>query len=635
MPDKNCINNNSNFHPPGGSGNILNDKVPPFPMGNNPAVNRGNPVGRGGGPKETATDFPKTVGKLIRYTKAYIPLILLALLLSCVGIVFSVIGPSKIGEITDLITKGIETGIDFAAISRIGLYLVGLYGIGFVFSYAQSVIMAFVAQRITKGLRSDLSQKINRLPLWYLDKMSYGNILSRVTNDVDTVGTTLGQSLASLVSSTVLFVGVIAMMLSISGIMTLTALVSIALGFVVLIVVMVVSQKFFVDQQNYLGELGGHIEEIYSGQSIVRVYNGVEDAKSTFQSINNKLAVSAWKSQFITGMMMPFISFIDNLGYVAVCVVGAALALKGHITFGVIVAFMLYARLVIQPLGELSQGATGLQSAVAAGERIFTFLEAEELPEETGNPLPPQRVKGNIDFEQVTFGYLPGKAIIQNFSLRVKAGQKLAIVGPTGGGKTTLVNLLMRFYEPEGGSIRLDGTSYKDLKTSDVRKSLCMVLQDTWLFEGTIRENIVYSKKGVTDKQLISVCKAVGLHHFIKTLPDGYDTLLDERASLSQGQKQLITVARAMVKNAPLLILDEATSSVDTRTELLVQNAMDTLMEGRTSFVIAHRLSTIRNADLILVMKDGDIVESGTHKALLDEKGFYAQLYNSQFEQEP
>lgn len=586
-------------------------------------------------PGEKPKDFKKTWGKLIAYCKPYLPVIILALLLAAVGTTFSVVGPNKLSEITDLITKGIAGDIDIAGVGEIAMFLAILYGFSFLFNYMQGFIMATVTQRVSQSLRTSISDKIDKLPLKYFDSTTYGDVLSRVTNDVDMIGQTLNQSIGSLVTSLVMFFGSLIMMFSINVTMTLSAIASTIVGFAVMIFIISKSQKYFLRQQKDLGKINGHIEEAYSGHNVVKVYNGDKEARKTFDEINERLFDSAWKSQFMSGMMMPLMSFIGNLGYVVVCVVGAALAMNGSITFGVIVAFMVYIRLFTQPLAQLAQAATSLQSTAAASERVFEFLEEEELEDESQKTttLDVATVKGDVEFSHVKFGYNEDKLIIKDFSAHIDAGQKIAIVGPTGAGKTTLVNLLMRFYEVNSGEIKIDGVATKDLTRSDVHDLFCMVLQDTWLFEGTVRENIIYNKEDVTDEEVVAACKAVGLDHFIRTLPKGYDTILNDKASLSVGQKQLLTIARAMVKKAPFLILDEATSSVDTRTEVLIQEAMDKLMVGKTSFVIAHRLSTIKNADIILVMKDGDIIESGNHEDLLAKKGFYADLYNSQFEE--
>lgn len=584
----------------------------------------------GGG--EKAKDFKSAIGKLFSFCKRYLPAIIVAIILATVGTILNIIGPGKLADITFLITEGIRTSIDIDGVVSIAVTLVVLYGIGFLFSSAQGFIMATVTQKVSRSLRGEISLKINRLPLSYFDRSSTGNILSRVTNDVDTISQTLNQSLGTLVTATTMFLGSLVMMFCTNWIMAIAGVLATLLGFGFMSVIISHSQKYFTRQQNELGELNGHIEETYAGHTVVKAYNGEDAARETFRKMNTKLYSSAWKSQFMSGLMQPLMSFVSNFGYVVVCIVGAVLAINGTIEFSVIVAFMLYIRLFTQPLTQFAQAATNLQSAAAASERVFEFLAEEEMEDESRKNMHLIEVKGNVEFDHVRFGYSEDKTIINDFSAHVSAGQKVAIVGPTGAGKTTLVNLLMRFYETQSGEIKIDDTPISELTRENVHDLFCMVLQDTWLFEGTIKENIVYSKEGVSDEEVVNACKAVGLHHFITTLPKGYDTVLDDNSSLSAGQRQLVTIARAMIENAPMLILDEATSSVDTRTEVLIQNAMDTLMKGRTSFVIAHRLSTIKNADLILVLKDGDIIESGNHEELMEKAGFYANLYNSQFE---
>lgn len=594
-----------------------------------------------GGSVEKARDFKGTWKKLIRYMKSYVPVIIISLLAAAIGTVLQIVGPDVLKDITNEIAKGLPAlingkpvlgNMDMSAIQNLVMLLVFFYAGAALLGFAQSFIMATVTQKISKALRTDIAQKINRLPLRYFDKVSYGDVLSRVTNDVDAIGQTMNQSIGTLVTSVTMFIGALIMMFYTNWILALTAVAASVIGFALMILIMKKSQSFFSAQQKELGSINGHIEEIYSNHNVVKVYNGGNAAKQTFEAINTNLYTSAWKSQFFSGLMMPLMQFIGNLGYVAVCVVGAALALDGKISFGVIVAFMLYIRLFTQPLSQMAQAANNLQRTAAAGERVFEFLGEPELADESEKVKALQGIRGDVEFRHVRFGYDPDKTIIHDFSASISAGQKVAIVGPTGAGKTTMVNLLMRFYDLDGGEILLDKIPIDSVPRENVHEQFCMVLQDSWLFEGSIKENIIYSKEGVADEDVISACKTVGLHHFIKTLPDGYDTILNDKASLSEGQKQLITIARAMIQNAPLLILDEATSSVDTRTERIVQTAMDGLTVGRTSFVIAHRLSTIKNADLILVMKDGDIIESGNHKELLDRNGFYADLYNSQFE---
>lgn len=592
----------------------------------------GGPSKRGINNFEKPENFLKIWKKLVLYCKFCIPQIIVAFIFAIIGTIFTIVGPNKLSQITDLITDGLISGIDLEKVQKIAVFLSILYGLGFVFNYIQGFIMATVTQRLSKSLRTDISEKINRLPLKYFDSTSYGDVLSRVTNDVDTIGQTMNQSVGVLVSEVTLFLGSLFMMLKTNLIMTFSAVIATIIGFLFMILIISKSQKYFLGQQKYLGKINGHIEEIYSGHVIVKVYNGEEKAKKTFDKINEKLYESAWKSQFLSGLMMPLMGFIGNFAYVTVCVVGGTMALDNKITFGVIVAFMIYVRLFTRPLSQIAQAFTNMQSTAAASERVFEFLDETELEDESYKTEILASSKGDVEFKNVKFGYTPEKIIINDFSVHVSPGQKIAIVGPTGAGKTTIVNLLMRFYEVNSGEIKIDGISTKKLTRENVHDFFCMVLQDTWLFEGSVKENIVYSKEGISDDEVINACKAVGIHHFIESLPMGYDTVLNDKVNLSTGQKQLITIARAMVEKAPLLILDEATSSVDTSTEELIQRAMDKLTVGRTSFVIAHRLSTIRNADLILVMKDGDIIESGNHEDLLSKGGFYSELYNSQFE---
>ena len=543
-------------------------------------------------------------------------------------------------QLPDSVYGLIKPSMDMDRIFHIGWILIAFYALSYILSAAQGWIMATVTQRVSQEMRSDISRKINRLPMWFYNRTTTGDVLSRVTNDVDTIGQSLHQSIRNLISSIILFFGSLAMMLLTDGWMTLTAVLASLLGFVMMFAIMGRSQKYFTRQQKHLGELNGHIEEIYAGHTVVKAYNGEEEARRKFDTMNGNLCESGFKAQCLSGLMMPIMSFIGNLGYVAVCVVGGAMVLDGRISFGVIVAFMMYVRYFTQPLSQIAQAVQSLQSAGAAGERVFEFLEAEEMEDESGKAGIPGQVKGDVEFEHVRFGYEDSESVvIHDFSARAKAGQKIAIVGPTGAGKTTMVNLLMRFHEIQGGNIRIDGIPTNQMTREAVHAQFCMVLQDTWLFEGTVRENLVYnmeeeySDQEAMDRKIEEACKAVGLHHFIRTLPHGYDTVLNDQVNLSQGQKQQLTIARAMIADRPMLILDEATSSVDTRTVQQIQAAMDKLMEHRTSFVIAHRLSTIKNADLILVMKDGDIIESGSHEELLHLGGFYAELYNSQFDQ--
>ncbi|MGM9951279.1 MAG: ABC transporter ATP-binding protein [Lysinibacillus sp.] len=607
-------------------GNHKENMAPRGPAGGG---HGGPPMGM---PGQKANNFKKTIKQLVTYCHAYVPFILIALVLAFAGAALNVYGPDKLSEMTDIIQEGLLTTIDLDAIQKVGIFLAVLYGLGLLFNYVQGFIMATVTQRITKKMRTDLSEKINRIPLSYFDNTTYGNVLSRVTNDIDTIGQTLNNSLGQLVSAVATFIGALVMMFYTNWIMALTGILATMIGFSLMTVIMKHSQKYFVQQQAELGEINGHIEEMYAGHIVVKAYNGEEKAKDTFHTINERLFENAWKSQFFSGIMMPIMQFIGNFGYVAVCMVGAYLVTNDVITIGTIVAFMVYIRLFTQPLAQLAQAGTNLQSTAAASERVFEFLAEQELEDESKKAVKVEHVKGDVEFNHVTFGYNEDHLIIKDFSVSVKAGQKVAIVGPTGAGKTTLVNLLMRFYEVTSGEITIDGVPIRQLTREQVHSMFSMVLQDTWLFEGTIRENIVYSKDHVTDEEVVAACKAVGLHNTIKSLPKGYDTVLNDKVNLSAGQKQLVTIARAMIENAPLLILDEATSSVDTRTELQIQQAMDQLAVGKTAFVIAHRLSTIKNADLILVMKDGDILETGNHEELLAQNGFYAELYNSQFE---
>lgn len=595
----------------------------------------GGPHGRHGG-GEKAKDFVGIWKKLFGYCQKYVVFFVIAIVCSAIGTVLTLIGPDKLSDLTNTITEGItppSTSIDMDRVLTIGLTLVLFYLLSYLLSGTQGWIMSTVTQRVSKAMRSDISGKINRLPMWFYNRTTTGDVLSRVTNDVDTIGQSLNHSISSMVSAVILFIGSLIMMLKTNGWMTLTAVAASILGFVLMFSIMGKSQKYFSRQQKHLGEINGHIEEIYSGHTVVKAYNGEEEAQKIFDRMNDNLCESGFKAQCLSGLMMPIMGFIGNLGYVAVCVVGGAMALNGKISFGVIVAFMMYVRYFTQPLSQIAQAVQSLQSAGAAGERVFEFLEAEEMEKEEGKIHALDDVKGNVEFEHVRFGYEDSDAVvIHDFSAKAKAGQKIAIVGPTGAGKTTLVNLLMRFHEIQGGKIRIDGTPTNQMTRGAVHSLFCMVLQDTWLFEGTVRENLVYNNEEVSEEKMKEACKAVGLDHFIRTLPQGYDTVLNDQVNLSQGQKQQLTIARAMIANKPMLILDEATSSVDTRTEQQIQTAMDHLMESRTSFVIAHRLSTIKNADLILVLKDGDIIESGTHEELLGQGGFYAELYNSQFE---
>lgn len=585
-------------------------------------------------PGEKAKDFRGSIKKLLIYNKPFLPLVGIALVLSLLSSILTIIGPDRLKELTGLIENGLVTGIDMSAVARIAWFLVAIYIISAVFHYVQGIIMAVVTQKISRKLRNEISTKINDLPLQYFDGTSFGDVLSRVTNDVDMVAHTLNQSATQLVNALTLLVGSFLMMVLTDITMTVTAVATAIIGLFLMTLIMGKSQKYFLGQQKYLGEVNGHVEEIFAGHSVVKAYNAEKMEAKAFEEINESLCNSAFKAQFLSGLMHPIMGFVGNLGYVAVCVVGAVLTLNGKIDFAVIIAFMMYIRYFTQPLTQIAQAATSLQSTAAAAERVFEFLDAKEMEDETHKTahLNENEIAGDIEFSHVKFGYNPDKIIIHDFSVKAKAGEKIAIVGPTGAGKTTMVNLLMRFYEVNEGSISIDGVPIQDLTRENVHDLFGMVLQDTWLFEGSVRDNIVYGKEGITDEMLDKACKAAGIYHFIRTLPHGYDTILNDKVNLSAGQKQLLTIARAMIEDAPMLILDEATSSVDTRTEVLIQEAMDRLMQGRTSFVIAHRLSTIKNADLILVMKDGDVIESGNHEELMAKQGFYADLYNSQFD---
>jgi len=592
----------------------------------------GGPGGRHQGGK--AKSFKDAWRKMLAYMRPYAVAIIVASVLVIIGTALTVIGPDKLSEITNLIYGGMTTGsFDLAGVASIGMFLVTIYIISAVTTYGQGYIVATVVQKLSKRLRTDISEKINRLPLRYFDRTSYGDVLSRATNDVDTIGQSMNQSLGTLLSASAMLIGSTVMMLITDVTLALTAIASALGGFGLMMLVMSRSQKHFVRQQASLGKINGYVEERYAGHNIVKAYNGEEAAQREFDSLNSELFDSAFKSLFLSGMMMPIMGFIGNLGYVMVCIVGAVQVINGTILIGTIVAFIVYVRLFTQPLTQLGQAMASLQSVAAASERVFEFLDEPELENEDGKTLVHRDVKGDVEFRNVFFGYTPEKEIIHDFSVKVKAGEKVAIVGPTGAGKTTIVNLLMRFYEVNSGDILIDNVSMRQLTRENVHDMFCMVLQDTWLFQGTIRENIAYCKEGVTDEEIENACKAVGIHHFISTLPDGYDTLLDDESKMSIGQRQQLTIARAVVQNAPLLILDEATSSVDTRTEQIIQKAMNDLTVGRTSFIIAHRLSTIKDADVILVMRNGSIVESGNHEQLLGQGGFYSELYNSQFEE--
>ena len=605
----------------------------------------GSPMGRmGGGPRavEKAKDFKGTMKKLGVYLKPYSLSIAIVILFAIGSAAFSIVGPKILGKATTKIFEGLvqkitgvpDASIDFGYIGNIAMILVALYLVSSLFGIIQSFIMSGVAQKVSYNLRKQISEKMDTLPLNYFDTRTNGEVLSRITNDVDTVNQTLNQSLSQIITSVVTLIGVLIMMFSISWIMTLATFIILPVSMVLISLVVKKSQKYFKSQQEYLGHLNGQVEEVYGGHNIMKAFNREEASTKDFDELNNTLYKSAWKSQFLSGMMMPIMSFVGNLGYVLVSILGGWLTIKSVITVGDIQAFIQYVRSFNQPISQMAQVANIMQSTAAAAERVFEFLDEEDEVKDPVNSVDPSEIRGEVEFEDVHFGYNEDKIIINDFSVDVKPGQKVAIVGPTGAGKTTIVKLLMRFYDINSGSIKIDGHDIRDFKRADLRNLFGMVLQDTWLFNGTIMENLRYGRLDATDAEVKEAAKAAHVDHFVKTLPDGYNMVLNEEASnISQGQKQLLTIARAFLKDPKLLILDEATSSVDTRTELLIQKAMEKLMEGRTSFIIAHRLSTIRDADLILVMKDGDIVEQGNHEELLEKGGFYSSLYNSQFEQ--
>ena len=581
------------------------------------------------------TDLKGALRSLTVYLQKSLGVILLALVLAALSAVLTIIGPDQVGKIATIMSDGLLGGIDLAAIARVGILLAVIYGLSALFGFIQHYIMASVTLKMSYRMRAELSEKINRVPQKYFNFHAQGDILSRITNDVSTLQQGLTNSLPTIISAATQFAGCLIMMFVTEWRLALAALGITLVGLLLVVLIMSRSQKYFTARQESLGKLNGYVEEMYSGHEVVRISRAAEPVGKTFDTLNDAVYDANWRSQFLSGVMQPLMNVIGNLSYVAVCVLGSILAIQGIIDIGVIVSFILYVRLFTSPLTQIAQGMTNLQTASASAHRIFDFLGSEELPDESEKPELPRPVRGEVDFEHIRFSYpdSPDKIIIKDFSAHVAPGQKVAIVGPTGAGKTTMVNLLMRFYEISDGCIRIDGVPSSELSREDVHKLFGMVLQDTWLFEGTVRENLVYNLSDVTDEQLNRVCRACGLDKFVRSLPDGFDTVLSESTSISAGQKQLLTIARAMLQNAPMLILDEATSSVDTRTELLIQRAMDKLTENRTSFVIAHRLSTIKNADLILVMKDGDIIESGTHETLMQRNGFYAALYNSQFEQ--
>ena len=581
------------------------------------------------------TDLKGALNDLSTYMRKSLGVVVLALVLAALSAVLTIIGPDQVGKIATIMSDGLLGGIDLAAIARVGILLAVIYGLSALFGFIQHYIMASVTLKMSYRIRAELSEKINRVPQKYFNFHAQGDILSRITNDVSTLQQGLTNSLPTIISAATQFLGCLIMMFVTEWRLALVSLGITLVGLLLVAFIMSRSQKYFTARQESLGKLNGYVEEMYSGHEVVRISRAAEPVGKTFDTLNDAVYDANWRSQFLSGVMQPLMNVIGNLSYVAVCVLGSILAIQGIIDIGVIVSFILYVRLFTSPLTQIAQGMTNLQTASASAHRIFDFLGSEEMPDESEKPELPRPVRGEVDFEHVRFSYpdSPDKIIIKDFSAHVAPGQKVAIVGPTGAGKTTMVNLLMRFYEIADGCIKIDGVPSQDIRREDVHKLFGMVLQDTWLFEGTVRENLVYNLPDVTDEQLNRVCCACGLDKFVRSLPTGFDTVLSESTSISAGQKQLLTIARAMLQNAPMLILDEATSSVDTRTELLIQRAMDKLTENRTSFVIAHRLSTIKNADLILVMKDGDVIESGTHETLMQQNGFYAALYNSQFDQ--
>lgn len=581
------------------------------------------------------TDLKGALNDLSTYMRKSLGVVVLALVLAALSAVLTIIGPDQVGKIATIMSDGLLGGIDLAAIARVGILLAVIYGLSALFGFIQHYIMASVTLKMSYRIRAELSEKINRVPQKYFNFHAQGDILSRITNDVSTLQQGLTNSLPTIISAATQFLGCLIMMFVTEWRLALVSLGITLVGLLLVVFIMSRSQKYFTARQESLGKLNGYVEEMYSGHEVVRISRAAEPVGKTFDALNDAVYDANWRSQFLSGVMQPLMNVIGNLSYVAVCVLGSILAIQGIIDIGVIVSFILYVRLFTSPLTQIAQGMTNLQTASASAHRIFDFLGSEEMPDESEKAELPRPVRGEVDFEHVRFSYpdSPDKIIIKDFSAHVAPGQKVAIVGPTGAGKTTMVNLLMRFYEIADGCIKIDGVPSQDIRREDVHKLFGMVLQDTWLFEGTVRENLVYNLPDVTDEQLNRVCCACGLDKFVRSLPNGFDTVLSESTSISAGQKQLLTIARAMLQNAPMLILDEATSSVDTRTELLIQRAMDKLTENRTSFVIAHRLSTIKNADLILVMKDGDVIESGTHETLMQQNGFYAALYNSQFDQ--
>ena len=593
----------------------------------------GGPHGGGGAVnREVIAQMAPTLKRVLAFARQYWGYMITAVVMAVAGSVLTIVSPHFIGEITDEIAKGITGSVDMSRVTRLVVVAVSIMAGSFVFSYVQARLMVVATQRTSQEMRTAINHKIDRMPLSYFDRISHGDTLSRVTNDVDTLSQTLNNSVSSIMTGVVMLVGSAFMMFVTEWRMALAGIAAAIVGFMLTAVIMGVSQKFFVARQRQLGALNGHIEETLAGQTVVRAFNAEPGAKKEFRNRNNQLYGNTWRADFFSGLMMPIMGFVGNFGYVVVCVVGAILVVDGDISIGVITAFMMYIRLFTQPLANIAQAATSFQGASAAGTRVFELLDEEEMPDESGKDHLEMRLRGHVTFDDVRFGYVEGKEIIHGFSAEVYPGQKVAIVGPTGAGKTTLVNLLMRFYDVDSGQILIDGVPTMTMRREDVDSLFSMVLQDTWLFKGTIRENLVYRTEGVTQAQLDEVVEEVGLTEFVKQLPHGYDTVMDEENALSAGQKQLVTIARAMLADNPLLILDEATSSIDTRTELLIARALDSLTVGRTSFVIAHRLSTIRNADIIFVMRDGDIVETGSHEELLAADGFYAELYNSQFD---
>lgn len=610
-----------------------------------PARRRGGPMGGSHGPMammkgDKARDFRGTMKKLIRYLGTYRTAIILVMFVAVASTVFTIVGPKLLGKATTRLFEGVLAqisgsgeGIDFTYIGNIILLTLGLYTVSAVFSYIQGWVMSGISMDITYKFRNDIAEKLNRMPLKYFDRTSQGEVLSRITNDVDTVSQTLNQSLSQMITSVTTVIGVLIMMLTISWQMTLVALLVVPLAGLVIMLVIGQSQKYFKQQQDYLGHINGHVEEMYGGHIVMKAFNGEEESVEKFDNLNETLYSSAWKSQFLSGLMMPIMGFVGNLGYVAVSIIGGWLAVRNAITVGDIQAFIQYVRSFTQPITQIANISNVLQQTAAAAERVFEFLEEDEEIKETENPVQLEKVDGHVEFDHVRFGYNEDAVVIKDFSADILPGQKIAIVGPTGAGKTTIVKLLMRFYDVQEGAIRVDGYNIQDFTRHDLRRKFAMVLQDTWLYNDTIMENIRYGREDATDDEVYTAAKAAYVDHFIRTQSEGYNLVLNEESTnISQGQKQLLTIARAILADPEILILDEATSSVDTRTEVLIQKAMDTLMQGRTSFIIAHRLSTIRNADLILVMNEGDIVEKGTHEELLTADGFYADLYNSQFE---